>query len=623
MSPNIVAENQASNPLPPSFNDFASKFTGGKGPTSQFYTHCGREFFHEQMKALIDDEFAYAWEHGIVIRCGDGISRRFYPRIFTYSADYPEKILLASIRDKGACPCPRCLVPKMEISKLGSAEDRQKRKSSARVDDVGRRRNIAKARNLIYKENNRVNGAAVERILKEASLVPNQNAFSDNLSHLGFNFFQMLAVDLLHEFELGVWKALFTHLLRILAAINPDLLNELDRRYRQIPTFGKGTIRKFSSNTSQMKKLAARDFEDILQCALPVFDGLLTGDNQTSVMRLLFICAHWHGLAKLRMHSDPTLQLLDDLTTEIGSSLREFSSIVCPSYKTRELPRELEARHRRAAKQSKADDVTPTSITRLETTSMKFEKEGQQIRIALSPLYQGELEHRTPKARYRRTDKKLFIKQLTQIERRQTRLRRLRRNYFPTSPLSHSNKERLNGSAKDHHHIGKSEALYEDIGSFLRTRDDDPATKNFLPKLKAHLLPRIQAARVPSDLAYLNQVQAPLHTVEPQTLDNVLFKFNRLYFHNTMCVNYTTYDIRRAQDTINVNTERRDIMVLSKSDSSGTDDSDESLAFIYARVLGICHVNVVQTGAATPDYTPQRFNFLWVRWFRRVSPGSW
>lgn len=57
-----------------------------------------------------------------------------------------------------------------------------------------------------------------------------KNAFSDNLGHLGFNFFQMLAVDLLHEFELGVWKALFTHLLRILAAINPDLLNELDRR---------------------------------------------------------------------------------------------------------------------------------------------------------------------------------------------------------------------------------------------------------------------------------------------------------------------------------------------------------------------------------------------------------
>jgi hypothetical protein len=42
----------------------------------------------------------------------------------------------------------------------------------------------------------------------------------------------MLVVDLLHEFELGVWKALFSHLIRVLyaAAPNGNLVNELDRR---------------------------------------------------------------------------------------------------------------------------------------------------------------------------------------------------------------------------------------------------------------------------------------------------------------------------------------------------------------------------------------------------------
>jgi hypothetical protein len=40
----------------------------------------------------------------------------------------------------------------------------------------------------------------------------------------------MLVVDLLHEFELGVWKALFIHLLRILEAVDKTLVNELDRR---------------------------------------------------------------------------------------------------------------------------------------------------------------------------------------------------------------------------------------------------------------------------------------------------------------------------------------------------------------------------------------------------------
>jgi hypothetical protein len=40
-----------------------------------------------------------------------------------------------------------------------------------------------------------------------------QSAFSTRLSPHGFNFYSMFVVDLLHEFELGVWKAVFTHLL--------------------------------------------------------------------------------------------------------------------------------------------------------------------------------------------------------------------------------------------------------------------------------------------------------------------------------------------------------------------------------------------------------------------------
>jgi hypothetical protein len=35
--------------------------------------------------------------------------------------------------------------------------------------------------------------------------------------------------------------------------------------FRNIPTFGSSTIRRFATNASEMKKLAARDFEDLLQ----------------------------------------------------------------------------------------------------------------------------------------------------------------------------------------------------------------------------------------------------------------------------------------------------------------------------------------------------------------------
>jgi hypothetical protein len=54
--------------------------------------HCRREALHAQWEVLLDDEFIDAYMHGVVIKCCDGITRRFYPRIFIYSADYPEKL---------------------------------------------------------------------------------------------------------------------------------------------------------------------------------------------------------------------------------------------------------------------------------------------------------------------------------------------------------------------------------------------------------------------------------------------------------------------------------------------------------------------------------------------------
>ena len=75
----------------------------------------------------------------------------------------------------------------------------------------------------------------------------------------------MLVVDLLHEFELGVWKAVFIHLMRILYAAGGTAVQDLNYRYRRVPTFGRGTIRRFHKNASAMKRLAVRDFEDLLQ----------------------------------------------------------------------------------------------------------------------------------------------------------------------------------------------------------------------------------------------------------------------------------------------------------------------------------------------------------------------
>jgi len=44
------------------------------------------------------------------------------------------------------------------------------------------------------------------------------------------NVYSLLVVDLLHEVELGVWKALFTHIIRILQFYSPSAIATLDER---------------------------------------------------------------------------------------------------------------------------------------------------------------------------------------------------------------------------------------------------------------------------------------------------------------------------------------------------------------------------------------------------------
>ena len=79
------------------------------------------------------------------------------------------RVLLATIRDKGNCPCPRCLVVKSDIAKLGHKIDIQNRVSKARsyLSDT-----IKLARSFIYEQGRKITSKAVEQLLKSKSWVP-------------------------------------------------------------------------------------------------------------------------------------------------------------------------------------------------------------------------------------------------------------------------------------------------------------------------------------------------------------------------------------------------------------------------------------------------------------------
>ena len=99
-----------------------------------------------------------------------------------------------------------------------------------------------------------------------------------------------------------------------------------------------------------MKKLAGRDFEDLLQCAIPVFERLLPKPHNNHVMKLLFRTAEWHGLAKLQMHTEVTLAWLEQVTTDLGHLMWDFWDKTCAEFNTTELAHEVEARNHHNAR---------------------------------------------------------------------------------------------------------------------------------------------------------------------------------------------------------------------------------------------------------------------------------
>jgi hypothetical protein len=99
----------------------------------------------------------------------------------------------------------------------------------------------------------------------------------------------------------------------------------------------------------------------------------------------------------------------------------------------------------------------------------------------------------------------------------------------------------------------------------------------------------------------------------------VIFANNQLHEHSVLQVNYTMYNLRREQDTINPRT-CADIMVLSH------EDDDEHHPYWYAQVIRIFHLDIWYYGDKnTSTSKPLRMHILFVRWFAHnvTFKGGW
>jgi hypothetical protein len=114
------------------------------------------------------------------------------------------------------------------------------------------------------------------------------------------------------------------------------------------------------------------------QCTIPAFDGLLPEPHNRNILALLDTCASWHALAKLRMHTDDTLNLLDAATVLLGKQLHHFKKYTCAAFDTHKLKWEVE-RHqcqqlRSLAGNGEAMVSTPQTTWRRKTFNLKTYK---------------------------------------------------------------------------------------------------------------------------------------------------------------------------------------------------------------------------------------------------------
>lgn len=152
-------------------------------------------------------------------------------------------------------------------------------------------------------------------------------------------------------------------------------------RVRSIPSFSKA-IRTYTGNISEMKQMAAHNFEDLLQvclplfrsirlavdarsyqCALPVFEGLFPEPHESNIRELIYWAATVHALAKLRIHTDATVASLDSGTKHLGKALRKFYEKTCTAFATQELDAERGKRIRQAMRNS-SEHASTRSISR-------------------------------------------------------------------------------------------------------------------------------------------------------------------------------------------------------------------------------------------------------------------
>ncbi|ESK84849.1 hypothetical protein Moror_14957, partial [Moniliophthora roreri MCA 2997] len=318
------------------------------------------------------------------------------------------------------------------------------------------------------------------------------------------------------------------------------------------------------------KQTPTFDFEDILQCVMACFEGLI--DPQLLdriILNLIFDLCHWHALAKLRLHDNSTVISLKEniLTKELAKETAEEIAAIAT-----------------AAKKSKKSLGSQPCQFNLLTAKLHFlgdytdsiKEYGTTDNYSTLKV---EVEHKFSKKKYAQMNKNQFESQMARNKQRARKMTKINQKINkdkqgPHRALGVTKREPMLLSSPDQCFQMSNWTDYGICVSDFYNKND-PALLNFVDTLKDYALNLMLRDEAKEE--YTNE-----------DWHELMFKNDRIYQHKHLRINYPTYDLRREQDSINPQTHA-DIMTLNVE----AKDTEEH-PYCYSHVVGIYHATAVQ-----------------------------
>lgn len=256
-----------------------------------------QRMFHQSMKIILQP-LVKAGTEGVAMACSNGDTRRVFPILSSYVADYPEQCLVACAKYG---TCPKCRQKANNLQDLASNVPARTAQWTLSV--------IADAQSAAQGSKNAFHKTCMEHDVAGGTYEP----FWKDLPFTDIH--KIITPDVLHQLYQGVFK----HLIEWCQFIAGE--KELDQRIRTLP-HGYG-LRHFKSGISALSQISGSERKNMAKILLGCMHDLMPPEGNAAVKALL----DFLYLAQYPTHDTQTLGYLRDSLAQFHAHKSYFVNI--------------------------------------------------------------------------------------------------------------------------------------------------------------------------------------------------------------------------------------------------------------------------------------------------------